>query len=802
MRIGTGALLAVREQQTPQLTVTTIEVLRDGRARRRSEGAPAPTAADPEETPLEHQTSRQQVVRMCRTMLERGYLKATEGNVSVRIPGRQLYAVTPSNYDYGTMRVEDVCIVDFEARHQPDDAGLPLAPSIESGMHAGIYRTRPDVHAIVHTHQPYASALALLRREIPALTDEQVRFLGRKVRIVSYAPSGTGLLARNVRKHVAFGDNAFIIANHGVIVMGTDPDRAVFNMALLEKISLAYLLALTTESGKVRTIPAAVREIALGKLRADEKRIAAQVTAALAPYRIPPAEPLPSADTATGGLATDLAGALGAGSTSTEATGPGYAISKYPDVENILRRLTALISLPVRGVRHDAMLDVLDYFETRCRASKEITDRAKHRIPGGVQHNLAFNYPFPLAIDRADGAHLADRDGNEYIDFLQAGGPTILGSNYRRVNDKVAEAIRDSGPVTGLFHEYELQLAEIIHQYMPHIEMYRALGSGTEAVMAALRGARAFTRRPMVIKVGGAYHGWSDTMVYGLRVPGTYRMNAKGIPFGATLNTRESLPHDLGQLRRKLIENRLRGGTAAVIVEPLGPESGTRPAPRDFNAGVRRLCDEFGALLIFDEVVTGFRIGMGGAAGYFGVTPDLTVFGKAVAGGYPMAGGVGGRSDVMAVFGSGLDGTSGAHIQVGGTLSANPLSCAAGYFAIEEMARTNAPVIAGRAGDRLAQGLDRLIDRHGLPYVVYNQGSIVHLECSGVMLLDMRHPVKLLKENKARKRLMETMGAAYAAHGIITLAGSRLYTSMADTDEVIDDALARFDEVFTKVEGV
>jgi glutamate-1-semialdehyde 2,1-aminomutase len=239
-----------------------------------------------------------------------------------------------------------------------------------------------------------------------------------------------------------------------------------------------------------------------------------------------------------------------------------------------------------------------------------------------------------------------------------------------------------------------------------------------------------------------------------------------------------------------------------VIVEPLGPESGTRPVPKDFNAQVRKLCDEFGSMLIFDEVVTGFRTGLGGAAGYFGVTPDLTVFGKAVSGGYPMAGGVGGSAKAMAVFGSGLDGKNGAHIQVGGTLSANPLSCAAGYFAIQEMARTNAPVIAGKAGDRLTRGLQKLIDKYGLPYVAYNQGSIVHLESSGVLMLDMRNPVKLFKENKGRKKLMEQMGAAYAAHGIITLAGSRMYTSMADTDEVIDDALSRFDQVFAQVEGV
>lgn len=754
---------------------------------------------------MEHRLSRQHVVDMCRTMLERGYLKATEGNVSVRIPGRRLYAVTPSNYDYDQMRVEDICIVDFDGKHVPDPGGTGLAPSIECGMHANVYRERPDVHAIVHTHQPYASALAYLRKEIPALTDEQVRFLGRKVAIIDYAPAGTGFLAKNVQKKVAGGDNAFIIANHGIVALGTDPDRAVFNMALLEKVSIAYLLALTTETGKVYTIPAAIREIAFTKLRKDELRIAAQITESVPPVRVAEPEPLPSADAKAAELA-----ALGAPAAESrvvplpgsESARLGYAISEYPDVEDTMRRLKALLAQPIRGLRHDALLDVLEWFDTKCTASREITDRAKARIPGGVQHNLAFNFPFPLAIDKAEGAHLVDRDGNTYIDFLQAGGPTILGSNYGPVNEHVAEVIGKSGPVTGLFHEYELRLAESIHRFMPHIEMYRSLGSGTEGVMAAVRGARAFTGHKMVIKLGGAYHGWSDSLVYGLRVPGTFRMNAKGIPFSATSHTRESFPHDLGQLKRKLVENRARGGTAAVVVEPLGPESGTRPAPYDFNAGVRELCDEFGALLIFDEVVTGFRVGMGGAAGYFGVTPDLTVLGKAVSGGYPMAGGVGGREEIMATFGSGLDGTSGAHIQVGGTLSANPLSSAAGYFAIEEMARTNAPVIAGRAGDRLTRGLQRLIDRYGLPYVAYNQGSIVHLECAGVMLLDMRNPLKLLKENKPRKTMMEHMGAAYAAHGLITLAGSRLYTSMADTDEVIDDALERFDQVFALVEGV
>jgi glutamate-1-semialdehyde 2,1-aminomutase len=476
-----------------------------------------------------------------------------------------------------------------------------------------------------------------------------------------------------------------------------------------------------------------------------------------------------------------------------------YAISKYPDVVEVYNRLEMLISQPLHPIRREKMQDVLNYFEKQCKKSKGLNDEAKQVIPGGVQHNLAFNYPFPIAMERADGAYLWDADGNQYIDFLQAGGPTVLGSNYKPVRDKVIEMLQSCGPVTGLFHEYELKLAQLVRRYMPANEMFRMLGSGTESVMAAIRAARAYTRHAKIIKVGGAYHGWSDQMVYGLHIPGTGRLEAKGIPWGASLNTQEFYPNSLAALKRQLTLNRLIGGTAAVIVEPLGPESGTRPVAFDFNQKVRELCDEFGALLIFDEVVTGFRMGMGGAQGYFGIKPDLTIFGKCITGGYPMAGGVGGRADVIMRFAAGIGGT-GERAYIGGTLSANPLSCVAGYHALIEMERTNAPVIAGQAGDRLTAGLQAIITKHNLPFVVYNQGSIVHLETSGVMLLDLQHPLRLAKELKPRKHMMEEMGAAYMANGLVTLAGSRMYTSMADTDKVIDDALARFEVVLTNVE--
>jgi glutamate-1-semialdehyde 2,1-aminomutase len=475
-------------------------------------------------------------------------------------------------------------------------------------------------------------------------------------------------------------------------------------------------------------------------------------------------------------------------------TNQQYAISEYPNVDEIYARLNKLTAQPMRRINREKMQEYLGYFETHCKRSKELTDEAKKFIPGGVQHNLAFNYPFPIAVEKAEGAHLWDADGNQYIDFLQAGGPTVLGSNYAPVREKVLEMLQTCGPVTGLFHEYELKLAQLVKRLMPAVEMFRMLGSGTEGVMAAIRAARAFTKKKYVIKVGGAYHGWSDSMVYGLHVPGTGRLEATGIPHASSASTEEFFPNSLGALKRHLMLNRLRGGTAAVIVEPVGPESGTRPVPRDFNQKVRDLCDEFGALLIFDEVVTGFRLGLGGAQGYFGIKPDLTVFGKCITGGYPMAGGVGGRREVIMSFAAGIGGT-GERAYVGGTLSANPLSCVAGYHALLEMERTNAPVIAGRAGDRLTRGLQAIITKYGLPFVAFNQGSIVHLETSGVMLLDLKNPVRLLKELKPRKHMLEEMGAAYMANGLVTLAGSRMYTSMADTDEVIDDALRRFEPV-------
>ena len=366
-----------------------------------------------------------------------------------------------------------------------------------------------------------------------------------------------------------------------------------------------------------------------------------------------------------------------------------------------------------------------DYFDGKCPKSKALYEEAKKAIPGAVQHNQAFSFPFPLAFNKAGGAHLEDVDGNQYIDFLQGGGSTLLGTNPPVVLEKVKELLDECGPVTCLFHEYELKLARFIIDRYPGIDMVRLLGSGT----------------------------------------------------------------------------------AAVVIEPLGPESGTRPLDYDYCQKVRELCDKYDALLIFDEVVTGFRTAMGGAQEYFGVTPDLTVLGKVIAGGYPAAGALGGKREYMERLAGGIGGKKGKKAHVGGTLAANPLSSLAGYYTLVELEKTNGVEKAGRLGDRLTRGLRNLIKKYKLPYVAYNQGSMVHIETTGPILFDInilkfwQLPGKI-KEIYRRKDVMVNIGAAFMAEGLVTVGGSRMFTNAAFTEEIVDDALLRFERVFKNVEGV
>jgi L-ribulose-5-phosphate 4-epimerase len=215
----------------------------------------------------QYDDAKKLIVETAQKLYEKGYLMATGGNISVRITGQDKLAITPSDYDYMKMIPEDVCVLTMDL--QPIEG--KLKPSVESGMHAAIYKARGDVNAIIHTHQVYTSALTLIKAPIPALFDEQARFLGRSVEIIPYAPSGTGMLVNTIAKHVRDHNNAYMMQNHGALVFGTDMDRAIDNVEVLEKCALAYLLAIISER-KVNKIPLAVREIAFSKLRKDQKK--------------------------------------------------------------------------------------------------------------------------------------------------------------------------------------------------------------------------------------------------------------------------------------------------------------------------------------------------------------------------------------------------------------------------------------------------------------------------------------------------------------------------------------------------
>ncbi len=475
-------------------------------------------------------------------------------------------------------------------------------------------------------------------------------------------------------------------------------------------------------------------------------------------------------------------------------------------VKRQTEELDELIKKPIYSIAPDALAKYeAEYFGQKCKKSYAMLQEAIKYIPGGVQHNLAFNHPFPLVFTKAEGAHLEDLDGNRYFDFLQAGGPVVLGSNPPEVREKVIDLLNTCGPSTGLFHEYEYHIAKLVTELIPSVKWLRLLNSGTEGCMVAIRIARLATKKRHILKMGGAYHGWSDQHAYGIRVPGSKFTQAHGVPLFIFKGIDEFFPGDLKSLERKLKRNTLRGGTAAVMMEPVGPESGTRPISTEFVQGVAELCKKYGALLIFDEVVTAFRLSPHGAQSIMGVEPDLTVFGKVIGGGYPGAGGIGGKEEYRKYLAAGIQtGDKVKKALVGGTMAATPLSALAGYYTIKRIYETNACDRANAMGDSLTAGLKQLIKKHDLPFVAFNQGSICHLETVGTMhfTVDWKRPwsiPKVLHETSVRKAEMEHMGAAYMAEGLVTLAGSRLYTSAAYTEEKIDQALAAFDRVFANV---
>ena len=269
--------------------------------------------------------------------------------------------------------------------------------------------------------------------------------------------------------------------------------------------------------------------------------------------------------------------------------------------------------------------------------SEELFERAVERIPGGVNSPVRAYGAIGMAprfIERADGCYIYDVDGNKYIDYIDSWGPMILGHNFPAVRESVLKAC-ENGLSFGCATEIEVEMAEFICEHIPHVEMVRMVNSGTEAVMSAIRAARGFTGRDKIIKFAGCYHGHSDALLVsaGSGVMTSGVPDSAGVPKGCTQDTMTAVYNDLDSVRALLEE--APDQVAAVIVEAVGANMGVVPPKKGFLEGLRTLCDQYGTLLIFDEVITGFRLAFGGAAEYFGVKPDMVTYGKIIGAGIP-----------------------------------------------------------------------------------------------------------------------------------------------------------------------
>ncbi len=420
--------------------------------------------------------------------------------------------------------------------------------------------------------------------------------------------------------------------------------------------------------------------------------------------------------------------------------------------------------------------------------SEALFQRAVQVMPGGVNSPVrAFGSigGTPKFITRAEGAYLYDEDGNQYIDYIGSWGPMILGHANGEVLGAVAEACK-RGLSFGAATAPEVEMAELVCSLIPSIDMVRMVNSGTEAVMSAIRLARGYTKRNKIIKFTGCYHGHSDGLLVkagsGAMTSGI--PDSLGVPVGCTQDTLSAEYNHLESVEGHF--QRCGEEIAAVIVEPVAANMGVVPPKPGFLEGLRRICDTYGALLIFDEVITGFRLGIDGAQGYYGVRPDLTTFGKIIGGGMPV-GAYGGKREIMELV------APAGGVYQAGTLSGNPVAMAAG-IAMLTILKEHPEYY--QELDKKAEGfygkMQEILKKSGQPYQINHVGSLGCLYFTSTEVAD--YESAKTSDTKAFASYCRYM----VSHGIY-LAPSQfeaMFLSMAHTEELLEQTLRQMEQYF------
>jgi glutamate-1-semialdehyde 2,1-aminomutase len=406
-------------------------------------------------------------------------------------------------------------------------------------------------------------------------------------------------------------------------------------------------------------------------------------------------------------------------------------------------------------------------------------ERARRVIPGGITHDGRHLTPFPLYIERAAGPRKWDVDGREYIDYWMGHGALFLGHSHPALVEAVQRQIA-RGTHYGACHELEVEWAEWITRLIPSAELVRFTMSGTEATHLALRLARAYTGRPKVLKFTGHFHGWHDGVSAGVNPPFDVPMSA-GIPGGVLGEVLLAPPNDIDAVEQLLAS---RSDIGTVILEPSGGQAGVFPIDPGFLKDLRQLTQDRGTVLIFDEVITGFRYAPGGAQEYYGVTPDMTTLAKIVAGGLPGAA-VCGRRDILGLmaFGDDAEWNRSKRVAQNGTYNSNPIVAAAGIAMLSQIADGKHHERANALGAEMRSAFNDVFRKAGAPMVAYGDVSIVHIS------LDGPAPTPGKSAPKAKNSaLVHKWRCALILHGV-DMSQNHGWVSAVHTDREIEETV-------------